>query len=395
MLILGIETSCDETSVALVEDGRRILANVVASQVQLHARFGGVVPEIASRAHIQRLMPMIEEILSSRGLDLDDVDALAVTLGPGLVGALLIGVETAKTLAFARRKPLIPVHHIAGHLYSPFLYGEESAYQLIVLEPDGEGKLSAVGEAARQGSTGETLGQGAQGDRSGSAAEAAGASDLPLGFPYIGLVVSGGHTSLVRVHSPSSYEPLGETVDDAAGEAFDKVAKLLELGYPGGPLVERYSRGGNPAAFALPRPMLHSGDFGFSFSGLKTAVLKLINDLGGAECIRQDERLLADLCASFQEAVVEVLLRKAGAALEKTGRKELAVVGGVACNGRLRAAVPDYLPGVRAVFPPPALCTDNAAMIAGLAWHLRDRHRGCDLTLNASAELSLSRGWWG
>lgn len=381
MLILGIETSCDETSVALVEDGRRILANVVASQVQLHARFGGVVPEIAARSHMQRLIPMIDDVLNTHGLVFDDIDALAVTLGPGLVGALLIGVETAKALAFARRKPLIPVHHIAGHLYSPFLYGNDSAYRLIVLEtedPQTE-PLSRPRESVPTAMP-----------RPAAGAPETVAPDLPLHFPYIGLVVSGGHTSLIRVHSPTQLEPIGETVDDAAGEAFDKVAKLLDLGYPGGPRVEICACGGNPAAFPLPRPMMHGGGYDFSFSGLKTASMKLIKDLGGADKVRSDEKLLADVCASFQEAVVEVLMKKAGTALKHSGTRELAVVGGVACNGRLRSAVADYLPGVRAVFPPPSLCTDNAAMIAGLAYHLRDHYPGCDLAMNASAGLPLS-----
>jgi N6-L-threonylcarbamoyladenine synthase len=371
MRILGIETSCDETSVALVEDGRHVVANHVASQVKLHARFGGVVPELASRAHIQLLIPMIDECLASAGMGFGDVDAIAVTQGPGLVGALLIGVETAKALAFAKRKPLIPVHHIAGHLYSPFLYGDSSRYRLIILGEDGTapGRVPPTRD---------------------SAAAPRGVPPEPLHYPFVGLVVSGGHTSLVRVHGPVDFELLGETVDDAAGEAFDKVAKLLELGYPGGPVVDRLAQAGDRRRFALPRPMLGGGNVDFSFSGLKTAALKLARDLG-IEKLRAEEQLLADFCASFQEAVVEVLLRKAGSALAADGCREMAVVGGVACNGRLRAAAAEYLPGIRVVFPPPVLCTDNAAMIAGLAWHHRARHTACDLALNAGAGLSLCR----
>lgn len=379
MLILGIETSCDETSVALVEDGHRLLANDVASQVRMHATFGGVVPELASRAHIQRLVPMIDDCLTREGLTLKDVDAIAVTLGPGLIGALLVGVETAKGLAFAAGKPLIPVHHVAGHLYSPFLRGEGDRHRLIVLEsggdtPDGQ-QLLVPGEVR-------------QGDQQDAATQ-----QVDLNFPYVGLVVSGGHSSLVLVHSPTHFEHLGETVDDAAGEAFDKLAKLLDLGYPGGPRVEKAAQGGNAQRFALPRPMLGRGNTGydFSFSGLKTAALKLVKDLGGPEAVKADPQLLPDVCASFQEAVVEVLLKKAARAMEAAGIHHLAVVGGVACNGRLRSGVRDYLPaGITTVFPPPALCTDNAAMIAGLAFHHRDSFPGCDLQLNARADLPLS-----
>lgn len=363
MLILGIETSCDETSVALVEDGQRIVSNSIASQVRLHAEFGGVVPELASRAHIQRLIPMIDETMRDNHAAWTDIDALAVTLGPGLVGALLIGVETAKALAFAKHKPLIPVHHIAGHLYSPFLSGDGAIHKHVIMESSASESVSPL-------------------DAANSHPAAA------LHFPYVGLVVSGGHTSLILVHSPKHFEQLGETMDDAAGEAFDKVAKLLDLGYPGGPLVEKQARTGNRQRFPLPRPMLNQPNCDFSFSGLKTAALKIVRD-HGLDKIKQDPQLLSDICASFQEAVVEVLLKKAATALDKSGVDQLAIVGGVACNGRLREAVAQYIPGARVVFPPPILCTDNAAMIAGLAWHHRDQFPKCDLTLNAQANLRL------
>lgn len=375
MLILGIETSCDETSVALVEDGERILASDVASQVKMHASYGGVVPELASRAHIQRLVPMIDDCLVRNNLCLGDVDAIAVTLGPGLVGALLVGVETAKGLAFASGKPLIPVHHVAGHLYSPFVSGASERHRILVLEAEHDGQgVKDCGKFTEQ------------------TEDAASHTGPALQFPYVGLVVSGGHSSIVLVHSPTKFELLGETIDDAAGEAFDKLAKLLSLGYPGGPLVERAARGGNRERFALPRPMLGRGnrDLNFSFSGLKTAALKLVKDLGGAQVVAADDQLTADVCASFQEAVVEVLLKKTGMALEQANYDQLAIVGGVACNGRLREATAMYLPrGTQAMWPPPALCTDNAAMIAGLAFHHRHMNHACDLTLNARADLPL------
>lgn len=370
MRILGIETSCDETSVAVVEDGRHVLSNIIASQVRVHARFGGVVPEVASRAHLQRLLPMVDDCLARTGMTLADVDALAVTRGPGLVGALLVGVETAKALAWAAGKPLIPVHHIAAHLYSPFLFGDPAAFRTIVIGEHAADDVEHAGEAA------------------GAPADAT--PPPPLRHPYVGLVVSGGHTSLVRVDGPLDCTVLSETADDAAGEAFDKVAKLLDLGYPGGPVVEATARGGDPARFALPRPMLAGDNMDFSFSGLKTAVMKVVRDTG-ADALRADARLLSDLCASFQEAVAETLLRKARIALRACGSRQLAVVGGVACNGRLRDAVAAYLPGVEVVFPPPVFCTDNASMIAGLAWHhaMRGDAAGADLALNAEADLPI------
>ena len=374
MKILGIETSCDETSVALVEDGRVVLSNLIASQVRIHARFGGVVPEVASRAHLQQLLPMVDECLSRHDMTLTDVDALAVTRGPGLVGALLIGVETAKALAWAARKPLIPVHHIAAHLYAPFLIADAAACQTIVM-----------------GSP--------QAEKPGHAEEVSSAflspvisspPSVPLSYPYLGLVVSGGHTSLIHVHSPLRHTVLAETVDDAAGEAFDKTAKLLELGYPGGPLVAATAKGGDRTRFKLPRPMLAGSGIQFSFSGLKTAVGKIIRDVG-LETLRTNEEMLRDLCASFEEAVVETLLRKAHRALRKTGMRQLAIVGGVASNERLREATAEYLPGHQAIFPPPVFCTDNAAMIAGLAFHHREATGPtADLTMNARADLPIT-----
>ena len=382
MRILGIETSCDETSVALVEDGTRLIASEVASQVLMHARFGGVVPELASRAHIQKLVPMIDECLARHSMTLADVDALAVTLGPGLVGALLIGVETAKALAFAARKPLIPVHHIAGHLYSPMVVGPDEAYRHIVVDDQADRVSTGAGLSASD--SGDAIADTAHGGlitRQSSQLE----------FPYLGLVVSGGHSSLVYVKSPVEFEIMGETVDDAAGEAFDKLAKLIGLGYPGGPRVEAAAREGNPLAFEFPRPMSAARHgYKFSFSGLKTAALKQVTDLGGPEAVAANPQVRADLCASFQHAVIDSLLTKAEAALAETGCGRLAIVGGVACNGALRREAARRLGGRALVaFPPPALCTDNAAMIAGLAYHHRHLHPTCDLALNAQANLPL------
>jgi N6-L-threonylcarbamoyladenine synthase len=264
MKILGIETSCDETSVALVEDGHVVLSNLIASQVRIHARFGGVVPEVASRAHLQQLLPMVDECLSRHDMSLAEVDALAVTRGPGLVGALLVGVETAKALAWATRKPLIPVHHIAAHLYAPFLKGDPSASQTTMMGNSPTDQSVHAAHAAADIPAPHTSGP----------------TPDPLTYPYMGLVVSGGHTSLIHVHSPLRHTVLAETVDDAAGEAFDKTAKLLELGYPGGPLVSARARGGDRARFKLPRPMLAGSGIQFSFSGLKTAVGKIIREVG-------------------------------------------------------------------------------------------------------------------
>lgn len=367
MLILGIETSCDETSVALVHDGRHVVVNLIATQIQLHAPHGGVVPELASRAHLRMLAPMVEQALASAGVSFADIDAIAVTQGPGLIGALLVGVETAKALAYALGKPLIPVNHIAAHLYAPFLRGNGPKMKNIVIE----GGAQIVTETADATSVPTS------------------ASEVPpLHYPYVGLVVSGGHTSLVVVRDACHFELLGETLDDAAGEAFDKVAKLLELGYPGGPIIDRLAKDGDKTRFSLPRPMLRSGDFDFSFSGLKTAVSDVFRR-EGREAFGREPQLVKDLCACFQEAVVEVLLRKAHAALEAHRVREVAVVGGVACNSRIREAAGEYLPKARVVFPPPILCTDNAAMIAGLAWHWRERVPTAWLGLEARADLSL------
>ncbi len=307
MKVLGIETSCDETAAAVVEDGHKILSSVVASQADLHARFGGVVPEIASRAHVELVNPVITEALVEAGVALDDVDAVAACHGPGLAGALLVGVSAAKALAFASDRPYVGVNHLEAHLYASWLE-----------EPD-------------------------------------------LRFPVAVLVVSGGHTLLVVVEDHGRYRVMGETVDDAAGEAFDKVARLLGLGYPGGPAVDRVAVRGDRAAVAFPRPMLGEG-FDFSFSGLKTAVLYHLR--------REPSADVADVAASFQEAVVDVLVAKLTAVAEQAGATAMVIGGGVAANSRLRERVVEaaLASGRRAVVPQMSLCTDNAAMIAALAY---------------------------
>jgi N6-L-threonylcarbamoyladenine synthase len=297
-MILGLETSCDETAAALVTDDGRIVANVVSSQAELHARFGGVVPEIASRHHLENVIPVLRATLEDGGATLDDVDRVAVTRGPGLIGALLVGLSAAKSLAWARGLPLVPVDHLHGHVAS------------LYLEPD------------------------------------------PVEPPFVCLLASGGHTMLVDVRERGSFEVLGSTLDDAAGEAFDKGARLLGLGYPGGAAIDRLAREGDPDAHEFPVARVPELDF--SFSGLKTALLYAVRDRG-------QTLATADLAASYQRAIVRALVGRLREAQERTRLDRIAVVGGVAANSELRAALPD------AAFAPLALCTDNAAMIASAA----------------------------
>jgi N6-L-threonylcarbamoyladenine synthase len=306
VVVLGIETSCDETGVALYCDRRGLLAHALHSQVAMHERYGGVVPELASRDHVRRLLPLATQVLAEAGVARDEIDAVAFTEGPGLAGALLVGVAVGTAIAQALGKPAIGVHHLEGHLLSPLL------------------------------------------------------SAKPPAFPFVALLVSGGHTQLMRVDGVGRYELLGDTLDDAAGEAFDKSAKLLGLGYPGGPAISRLAESGRPGRFSLPRPMLHSGDLDFSFSGLKTAVLTAVRK--GFD----DDRTPADLALELQAAIVDVLVAKALAALETTGLGTLVIAGGVSANRRLRDAIERgrEASGIEAYFPEPALCTDNGAMIA-------------------------------
>jgi len=354
MRILGIETSCDESSAAVVESGRRVLSNVVASQEELHVPYGGVVPEIACRAHLEAILPTIESALRKAKVRLEEADALAVVYRPGLIGSLLIGLTAAKTLAWACRKPLIGVDHIRAHLYA-----------------------SALGED-------------------------------PFPFPAVGLVVSGGHTSMFHCRSPIDVERLGATTDDAAGEAFDKVANLLNLGYPGGPVIDRVAREGDPDAIRFPRSYLEPGSLDFSFSGLKTAVLYHCRGMPHTTSKRRrkgdprsfsagaaspdgpgtfSEKEIADIAASFQEAVVDVLVDKALDACRRSGETRLIVGGGVACNSRLRERLAEMgrREGIRLCLPERRYCPDNAAMVAGVAHPMAEAERFADLTLDAQS----------
>lgn len=312
VLILGIETSCDETGLALFDERAGLLAHALHSQVDMHRAFGGVVPELASRDHIRRVLPLLEDCLQHAGRRKADIDAVAITAGPGLAGALLVGASVGHGLAWALGKPVIEVHHLEGHLLSPLL------------------------------------------------------ADPAPTFPFVALLVSGGHTQLMRVGAVGDYELLGETLDDAAGEAFDKAAQLLGLGYPGGPAVSRLADFGTPGAVVFPRPLLHSKTLDFSFSGLKTAVLT-----ASRRTENNCEQARADIALGFVEAVVDVLSAKAFAALERTGLARLVVAGGVGANRQLRERLGALAQrqGVELFFPPLALCTDNGAMIAraGLA----------------------------
>ncbi len=342
MRLLAIETSCDETAAAVVDDGGVVLSSVVSSQVAVHAPYGGVVPEIASRQHTERLAPVITTALADAQTDLDELDVLGVTQGPGLVGCLLVGIQVAKGIAFVRRKPLIPVHHIAGHIEAPFL---------------------------------------AQGE-------------IPL--PALALVVSGGHTSLFEVPERGRYVLLGRTRDDAAGEAFDKVAKLLGLGYPGGPTIERLAQGANDRAVEFRVAKISDGRPDFSFSGLKTAVLLHVRRMG-IEPARDPELAspqIRDLVASFQRSVIEALIRRLVRAAEERHPRSLLLTGGVAANGALRRAASSAAAtlGLPIFIAPLALATDNAAMIGAAAWlnYRRGLRAGWDL--NAQATLALDSG---
>ncbi len=344
-IILAIETSCDETAVAILAAGRDLLASEIASQAAMHAEFGGVVPEVASRSHLTQLQPLIARALFTAGLRVDQIDAFAATSGPGLATSLMVGVSAAKGLAISLRKPFLAVNHLEGHLLSPF-FGREIR-------------------------------------------------------PSVGLVVSGGHTLLIELEAPGRYRLLGQTQDDAAGEAFDKVGKLLGLPYPGGPQVDRFAREGDPARFDFPRSMIHSGDFKFSFSGLKTAVRYLLPKLfesrfGGVPLPqgvleKEAPRELRDLCASFQEAVVEVLVAKTIAAARATGRGLVTVSGGVSCNSRLREKFAEVCAreSVELLIAESQLSTDNAAMIAFVASEKLRRGESSALTEDIDPNLRL------
>ena len=306
MLLLALESSCDETAAAVVQDGRVVLSSVIASQISIHAEYGGVVPEIASRKHLESVSLVIEQALLEADVRLCDLEGVAVTQGPGLAGALLVGISVAKGLSFGRGIPLVGVNHIEGHLLAVFL-------------------------------------------------------EAPVEFPFLALAVSGGHSHLYRVDGVGRYTTLGQTVDDAAGEAFDKVAKLIGLPYPGGVAIDRLAVTGDPQAIKFPRPLLHDGSYNFSFSGLKTAVLTHVNKFPESKTTG-----VHDLAASFQAAVCDVLTKKTAAAVAATGIKRVVVAGGVACNSALRLSMERFAAekGVELRMPSPALCSDNAAMIA-------------------------------
>ncbi len=331
MRVLGIETSCDETAVAVVDDGERILSNLLSSQHEIHGRFGGVVPELASRAHLERLNPMIDDALAEAETSWGEIDGIGATRGPGLMGALLVGLSSAKAAAFGLGLPFVAVNHLEGHIYASFL------------------------------------------------------EHGPPEPPYVVLLVSGGHTMLVHMPEEHRYRLLGQTVDDAAGEAFDKIARFLGLGYPGGPAIDRLARDGDPAAIAFPRAMATSGDYDFSLSGLKTAVIRHVR----AERAAGREPRLEDLAASFQEAVVDVQVQKTAEAASALGVETVLLGGGVVANSGLRERIREEATrrGLRLVHPSPALCTDNAAMIAA-AGHAR-LARGERTPLEVGAEPGL------
>jgi N6-L-threonylcarbamoyladenine synthase len=308
MLILAIETSCDDTAAAVVEDGRHVRSSVVSSQVELHSRFGGVVPEVAGRAHVELLVPVVEEAMAAAGVDGRDLDAVAATIGPGLIGSLLVGVSAAKAYSLAWGVPFVGINHLEGHLHAAF-----------VEEPD-------------------------------------------LVLPAVVLLVSGGHTMLIRMDAPGRYRLMGETIDDAAGEAFDKVARFLGLGYPGGPAIDRVARTGDRAAIDFPRAMRDRG-WDFSFSGLKTSVVRYVRD--------HPEAAVADVAASFQEAVVDVLVDKTRRAAAEIDARSVCIGGGVAANSSLRERIVEVgrSDGRAALVPGRAMCTDNAAMVGATAWY--------------------------
>jgi len=333
-LVLGIESSCDDTAAALVARGREVRSSIVHSQVAEHAVFGGVVPEVAGRSHLRAILPVVDDALAQAGADLDDLRGIAVTNRPGLIGSLLVGLSTAKALAFARGLPLVCVHHIEAHVYAATMERED------------------------------------------------------VDFPCLALVASGGHTALYRVRSCLDLELVATTLDDAAGEAFDKVGQLLGLGYPGGPAIARAALEGDRRAIAFPRYRSKDGAPGFSFSGLKTAVLYHLRGQDALAPTPPPEEIgdRPDVAASFQEAVVDTLVENTLRAARAEGLDTVLVAGGVACNQRLREAFAEHgaRDGLRAIFPSPAYCTDNAVMIAGLGWHLLEAGRTADWNVDAS-----------
>ncbi len=335
MLILGIESSCDDTAAAVVEDGRRVLSTIVASQDDIHGRYGGIVPELASRRHIEAVIPVVEGALEKAGVALGSLGGVSVTQGPGLVGSILVGLSFAKAVSYAADIPLTAVNHIESHPHAAFLY-------------EGEEK------------------------------------DAPR-YPFVALVVSGGHTTLLLMEGPTEYRVLGQTLDDAAGEAFDKVAKLMGLGYPGGAAIDALARRADPGKIIFSRPYIAKGSLDFSFSGIKTAVLNHLRGLGLKDGEEAPEALVREVSAGFQEAVVDVLVDKAFWAADRHGAGEMVVAGGVACNSRLRRRFEERAlkEGIRLFIPPPRFCSDNGAMVAALGYHRLEKGMLAPLDLNA------------
>jgi N6-L-threonylcarbamoyladenine synthase len=329
--ILGIESSCDECSASVVEDGRRILSNIILSQVDFHRPWYGVVPEIASRKHIEWIRPVVEDALSAAAVAVEDIDAIAVTFRPGLIGSLLVGLSFAKGLAWSLGKPLVGVDHILAHLYAPHLEQE-------------------------------------------------------ISYPYLGLLVSGGHTIIARVTRFDRIEVLGTTIDDACGEAFDKVAKHYAIGFPGGVAIDRLSRTGNPRAFHFPKPSLHKGEafYDVSYSGLKTAVIHQSEQFWDGK----SEKSVANIAASFQRAAIDILVDRVLAAAEDTGYTRIVAGGGVAANSYLRQRMASEQ-GIEVIFPSLKLCTDNAAMVAGIGYHALAEGKVSDFSLNAEARVPM------
>lgn len=348
MKILGIDTSCDETAVAVVADGRKVLSNIIASQVKAHQEYGGVVPELASRKHIEAINYIVNKALTEANVTFRDIDAVAVTNRPGLIGALLVGVAAAKSLAYCHKLPLLGINHIEGHIYANFMVHDA------------------------------------------------------LTFPHVCLTVSGGHTLLVEVHEGWHYKVLGSTQDDAAGEVYDKVAKYLGLGFPGGRIIDELARKGNPSAIDFPRPMRNSGNYQFSFSGIKTSVRYFVEKARRTGVLVEGERedgnktnadriTIEDIAASFQAAVVDVLVHKSLLAAKATGARAITLTGGVAANSQLRASLKEAAAqvGAEVYYPPLSLCTDNGAMIAGIAYQKYQQGLRDGLSLNAAANGSI------
>ncbi|MBN2135264.1 MAG: tRNA (adenosine(37)-N6)-threonylcarbamoyltransferase complex transferase subunit TsaD [Acidobacteria bacterium] len=335
MNILGIETSCDETGIAVVDSDLKVLGSALVTQIDLHKKYGGVVPELAARMHSQTIDTVLRTALANADIELKDIDAIAVTYGPGLPGALLVGIAFAKTLAYSLQKPLIPVNHLEAHLES------------VLIEHKDE-----------------------------------------IEYPALGLIVSGGHTSLVEVKKPGEYKLLAKTRDDAAGESYDKAAKLLELEYPGGPVIDRFAIQGNPKRFKFKIPKFSDGSNDYSFSGIKTAVLKHINE---TPLENRDELFIKDIAASFQAVVVKILLKSVERAFDEAIHKSMIITGGVAVNSGVRAGFKDLCgrKGMKLFFPRPSLCTDNGVMVAALAQRLFKEKKLADITLDAKPDLKL------